>query len=134
MKTASNYGADGSVIHLKANDMPTYEFICNACGEKFDEYLSIDNRNKPLVQPCPACGKEDCISKRFESFPTVGYDMSVKPSSDFKEIMERVKHSGQVPKRFHENIDAAVEKRGGRLGTKSTSDSKSSSHVRKKHT
>jgi len=129
----SSCGVDGSVTHLKAIDMPTYEFVCNACQEKFDEYLTIDNRNKPLLNPCPACGAEGSVAKRFDSFPTVGYDMTVKPSSDFKEIMEKVKNSGQVPKRFHENIDAAVERRGGRLGKKSTSDSKSSSHVRKRH-
>jgi len=112
--------------------MPSYDFICSKCNYKFDEYLSISNRNEPLQQPCPNCLKTECIRRHYEEFPTVGYDNNLKPSSEFKEIMNMVKNSGQVPKRYHENIDRACEKTGGRLGVKSTTDMKSTSHIKRK--
>jgi putative FmdB family regulatory protein len=34
--------------------MPTYEYICDACGHTFDEFQSITE--KPLKK-CPQCGK-----------------------------------------------------------------------------
>ncbi len=32
--------------------MPTYEYICNECGFKFDEFQSI---NEPPLEVCPRC-------------------------------------------------------------------------------
>lgn len=37
--------------------MPLYEYQCNACGEQYDEYRSIADRDKR--QPCPKCGSRD---------------------------------------------------------------------------
>lgn len=34
--------------------MPTYEYVCNACGHEFEEFQSITA--KPL-RKCPECGK-----------------------------------------------------------------------------
>jgi putative FmdB family regulatory protein len=33
--------------------MPIYEFRCDACGERFEEYLSMSTKPDP---PCPKCG------------------------------------------------------------------------------
>jgi putative FmdB family regulatory protein len=35
--------------------MPTYEYACEACGHRFEEFQSITA--KPLTK-CPACGKK----------------------------------------------------------------------------
>ncbi|HVT82911.1 MAG TPA: FmdB family zinc ribbon protein [Phycisphaerae bacterium] len=35
--------------------MPTYEYACEACGHKFEEFQSITA--KPITK-CPACGKK----------------------------------------------------------------------------
>jgi len=35
--------------------MPTYEYKCNACGHRFDEFQSI---TAPLLKTCPKCGKK----------------------------------------------------------------------------
>jgi putative FmdB family regulatory protein len=35
--------------------MPTYEYVCEACGHQFDELQSM--REEPLTK-CPACGKK----------------------------------------------------------------------------
>ncbi|MBN2446261.1 MAG: zinc ribbon domain-containing protein [Phycisphaerae bacterium] len=34
--------------------MPTYDYLCDACGHKFEQFQSITA--KPLVK-CPECGK-----------------------------------------------------------------------------
>jgi len=41
--------------------MPTYEYLCGACEERFELFLPISS--KPL-QPCPKCGRP---SKRLIS-------------------------------------------------------------------
>jgi len=35
--------------------MPTYEYECEGCGHRFDEFQSF--KDEPLKK-CPACGKE----------------------------------------------------------------------------
>lgn len=34
--------------------MPTYEYKCDACGHKFEEFQSI---KAPAIRKCPKCGK-----------------------------------------------------------------------------
>ncbi len=47
--------------------MPSYNFKCNSCGEKFLLELTIEDREalKPI---CPECGSEDV----FQTFDGVG--------------------------------------------------------------
>jgi putative FmdB family regulatory protein len=35
--------------------MPVYEYRCEGCGERFEEFLSISTKPAP---PCPTCGSE----------------------------------------------------------------------------
>src|SRR4051794_5573720 len=35
--------------------MPTYEYVCDACGHKFEEMQSF---SAELLKTCPACGKD----------------------------------------------------------------------------
>ena len=99
--------------------MPTYEFRCDDCDVLFEEYLSISNRDKPLKCPCPKCSSMG-VKRAFESFPTVGYDTTLKPTGEFKEIIDTIKNNGQVPKRFHDRLEASKSMSGGRIGSKST--------------
>lgn len=34
--------------------MPTYDYVCDACGHKFELFQSI---NDPVKRKCPECGK-----------------------------------------------------------------------------
>jgi len=34
--------------------MPTYDYECDACGEKFEKFQSI---TAPAIRKCPSCGK-----------------------------------------------------------------------------
>lgn len=36
--------------------MPTYEYICGACGQRFEARCAISERDR--VQRCPHCGAE----------------------------------------------------------------------------
>ncbi len=35
--------------------MPVYEYRCESCDTRFEEYLSTSTKPSP---PCPACGSE----------------------------------------------------------------------------
>ena len=35
--------------------MPIYEYRCEKCGERFEEYLSVSSKPAP---PCPTCSSE----------------------------------------------------------------------------
>lgn len=35
--------------------MPTYEYVCNACKENFEEFQKITD---PVIKKCPFCGKK----------------------------------------------------------------------------
>ena len=44
--------------------MPTYEYICNTCGEKFDHFQSMTSS---ILKARPGCEKSDCSVKRIVS-------------------------------------------------------------------
>ena len=49
--------------------MPLYDYLCDSCGKKFEEFRSIAERQNA---PCPVCGKsgEKQISSFFTSSST----------------------------------------------------------------
>tara|TARA_B100001175_G_scaffold195935_1_gene166319 strand:- start:51 stop:341 length:291 start_codon:yes stop_codon:yes gene_type:complete len=44
--------------------MPTYEYICNTCGDKFDYFQSMTSS---ILKARPDCEKNDCSVKRIVS-------------------------------------------------------------------
>ncbi len=47
--------------------MPTYTYQCTKCDFIFDEQHTIANREAPLSEPCPTCGKSGSIDKLLTS-------------------------------------------------------------------
>jgi putative FmdB family regulatory protein len=47
--------------------VPLYDYLCEACGKKFEEFRSIAERKNA---PCPICGKPG--EKQISSFFTGG--------------------------------------------------------------
>ena len=47
--------------------MPLYDYLCEACGKKFEEFRSMAERKNA---PCPICGKP--AEKQISSFFTGG--------------------------------------------------------------
>jgi len=48
--------------------MPMFEYVCRACGERFEEIRSRDQ--KQPAPACPACSSEQVI-KLFSSFASL---------------------------------------------------------------
>ena len=92
--------------------MPIYEYQCESCSHSFESFLSMSNMNEPLNEPCPECGKNE-VNKRV-SKTTMGVDMNLKTPGWFKDKMDNLKK--KVPKRFHNNLDQAAHRTGGKLG------------------
>ena len=76
----------------------------------------MKDRGKPEKKPCPKCGEKQ-VKQGFFTAPTGGYDSSLKPQGGFTEIINTIKNNGSVPKRYHENLDKAANRTGGRLKT-----------------
>ena len=91
--------------------MPTYEYYCKSCEHRFDEFLMIKDRGKPEKKPCPACG-EKTVKQGYFTPPVGGCDATLKPNSDFKEMINSIKNNGAVPKRYHENLDKSADMSG----------------------
>ena len=58
--------------------MPLYEFGCSECGHTFSDVLKVGDRNKPLDEPCPSCGKSGGVTKN------IGAPLIVSGVGDFR--------------------------------------------------
>tara|TARA_Y100001938_G_C7938042_1_gene352814 strand:- start:479 stop:703 length:225 start_codon:yes stop_codon:yes gene_type:complete len=45
--------------------MPTYDFICEKCGETFEVKVSIKDYNRYKKQNCPKCNTPDNVRRNF---------------------------------------------------------------------
>ncbi len=43
--------------------MPYYEFECEKCSHKFEEFQTIANIDVPLKAGCPSCKKKGCVQR-----------------------------------------------------------------------
>jgi putative FmdB family regulatory protein len=74
--------------------MPTYEYACDRCGEKFERFLPISSKAE---QPCPKCGK---AARRLISggagliFKGSGFYITDYRSSDYKSKASSEKSNG----------------------------------------
>jgi putative FmdB family regulatory protein len=46
--------------------MPTYEYVCNKCGEQFIRIMSLHEYETGKF-PCPKCGSED-VKQQMSTF------------------------------------------------------------------
>ena len=80
--------------------MPTYDYECDACGHKFEQFQSI--KDDPLTK-CPACKKKKlrrlfgmgaALLFKGSGFYTTDY----RPESYKKRAQEDAKPAGDAPK------------------------------------
>ena len=97
--------------------MPLYDYRCSECELDFSEVTSVARRDS---MKCPECGKKKCVSRSGVYETSMGVDMNVTPDKktggDFSRLMDKIKHGGQVPQRYHDSLDKASSRRGGGLG------------------
>ena len=86
--------------------MPMYEYGCDTCDLKIDEFMAVDDRDRPVGGPCPTDACEGTMQRTLSA----GHVQDVRhteqsavsrglrnPTGAFKEKMqEKVKHSNQV--------------------------------------
>jgi putative FmdB family regulatory protein len=91
--------------------MPNYSFKCDGCDHKFEIFLKMSESDKPLKEKCPNCKKKKIKKNWAEQNNIIGFDTTLTPSkvtgSAWKEVVDKIKNSGQVPKRYHERLDNA---------------------------
>ena len=82
--------------------MPYYDYICEKCGEDFEESLLIARREEPTKKPCPI---SDCdgkvkmlFSKAYIGDPW--HFTGKKPDDAFKDKLKEIKS-----KHLHSTID-----------------------------
>ena len=93
--------------------MPIYEYHCEKCKHIFEEVLSMSRRDEPTQQPCPECKEENGVKKGI-SATTMGVDMKMGVPSWFQDKLSKMKD--YTPKRYHDGLDKAGDRNGGKLG------------------
>ena len=95
--------------------MPTYEYICNECGERFENFQTMSS--KPLVKR-PRCKEDNCNVTRVISggsgliFKGSGFyqtDYKERPKTDKKE-KETKKKDDKPAKKEKTETTAKTEK------------------------
>lgn len=96
--------------------MPIYSFKCQACDHDFESFLKMAECNKPTKEKCPSCGKKKVIKNWAAQSNVIAFDTTLTPTkvhgSAWKEVIDKIKHSGQVPKRYHARLDNAGQHAG----------------------
>jgi putative FmdB family regulatory protein len=92
--------------------MPVYGFICENCGNKFDRFLSIANREQPINEACEGCGEKK-IQRDYEGQTSaLTADSTVTPNKAtggaWGELMAKMKPG--LPKYTHKNLDRATNR------------------------
>lgn len=73
--------------------MPLYEYHCKECDHEFTDVLKISERDKPVGEPCPSCGKTDCIEKIVSTARIVAGvgDFRARVPDVFKDRLREIK-------------------------------------------
>lgn len=94
--------------------MPTYEYLCEGCGHRFDEFQSF--KEDPLKQ-CPRC-QEDKLRRLFGTGAAILFK-----GSGFYETDYRSESYKQAAKADQENSSKAKESSNGQANGSSASES-----------
>jgi putative FmdB family regulatory protein len=96
--------------------MPNYSFECEGCSHKFEVFLKMSENDNPTKEKCPSCGKKKVKKDWSDQRNAIGMDMTLTPTkvngSAWKDVVDRIKGSGHVPKRYHDRLDNAGRSAG----------------------
>jgi putative FmdB family regulatory protein len=88
--------------------MPIYEFLCPACGDRFEELTSAGTESAE----CPRCGSFQ--ARRVFSAPARPKTLSMSPGQARRAEDKRGIDRGGAKKRFKQQL--ARERRAGKTG------------------
>jgi len=99
--------------------MPNYAFKCESCDHRFETFLKMSESDNPLKEPCPECKKKKVVKDWGEQKNSIGCDMTLNPTkvhgSAWKEVIDKIKGSGSVPKRYHDRLENSGSGLAGRI-------------------
>lgn len=74
--------------------MPTYDYFCETCKQKFEINMPIAKRHEPKNDECV---RTDCELKLSVAAPSVGYDnfslTGKKPDEGFRDKLREIKRN-----------------------------------------
>src|ERR1700691_5603278 len=100
--------------------MPTYDYVCDACGHKFEEFQSINDK---LLKKCPKC-KKSKLRRLFGTGAAVVFKGSGFYQTDYRS--DAYKKAAQADKSAGESKPSET-KSGESKSTAKSSENKSSS-------
>lgn len=72
--------------------MPNYDFRCTDCKVWWEEQLLVAERENPLSEPCPGCGKTGFLERFLSSAPIWKREgVEGKVPNAFKDILKKIK-------------------------------------------
>jgi len=81
-----------------------YDYQCQKCGKEFSRIVPMADRDKPLLEKCPGCGKKKSIIRGFVAAKIV-YDISnplKRAGSGWNDLMKKMaKGAGRHSKIDH---------------------------------
>jgi len=113
--------------------MPTYDYLCDACGHEFELFQGI---NDPVQRRCPDCGKLK-LRRLFGTgaavvFKGSGFYQTDYRSDSYKKAAEKEKKAHEGGGTEKSKSDGETTKKSGADAAASTSESKSKPKKRKK--
>src|SRR5262245_579906 len=97
--------------------MPTYEYECDACGHRFDEFQSM--KDEPLKK-CPECGK-----LKLRRLFGAGAAVLFKGSGFYQTDYRSESYKAAAKKAEQSSTDSGSKGTDGKAGTNGTADSTS---------
>lgn len=76
--------------------MPEYTYSCEECSSEFTVFLPMSKRSNPETEPCPSCGKVQCVHQMLGAF-LFKQDIhgEVKHSKQMKQTLKRIKNANR---------------------------------------
>jgi len=73
--------------------MPLYEYRCRHCEHEFSDVLKVDDRDKPLNEPCPSCEAAGGVERLVSSCRIVAGvgDFRARVPDVFKDRLREIK-------------------------------------------
>lgn len=63
------------------HSMPIYEYLCEACGNKFEKLVRRSDAESATSGACPSCGKQE-LTQEYSTFaPRAGASREAMPAS-----------------------------------------------------
>ena len=96
--------------------MPSYDYMCEACNETWDDFQMMSSRHVPCKKPCPHCKKKKVKRTLPTEFPQMESDSTLtankKTGGQWNELMHKMKD--YTPNRYHDKFDKASSNSGKR--------------------